>query len=560
MFLRTQIPGAFPEKNPVSPFSKFQIKIQLLFKLNLYFIIFLGSNLFAQTPALEWTSSYYNPFSFSNSMSKDALGNIFICGYHLPNNRSNYLTIKFNTNGVYNWASFYQGLDTFTLGTVDIAKKNIADGIGNVYVGGTSLNNSNYDDVVLIKYNNQGDSIWTARYNGNKNGLDQFADMVMDKYKNVYVTALSAQQNTGIDFLTLKFDSSGTLLWSATYNNIFDSSDEPQAITLDSFQNVYITGYGLGPNFRNEYITVKYNSAGVFQWASKHNAGRGARALKIGTDGENNIYVTGMVDSAEINFHTKYRTIKYDPDGNELWYRDFNSMIYIMNIPFNMVIDGLNSPIIIGTSIVKYSSNGKFVWADTVRRGYWGSLDEKNNLYIAGVRADTGLHWYMQTIKYLPNGSKQWVLDFGGVPNENYSPSDIIYENNSIYISANYEYNGQNGLDSVVLVKYSIPVGINTQNNQIPEKFELFQNYPNPFNPTTKIMFSIPVNIKYTKSKIELNIYDITGKLVQNLFKGEIQAGGYEIEFNAAGYSSGVYFYTLNTGSYTITKKMILIK
>lgn len=198
--------------------------------------------------------------------------------------------------------------------------------------------------------------------------------------------------------------------------------------------------------------------------------------------------------------------------------------------------------------------------ADTVRKGYWGSLDEKNNLYIAGVRADTGLHWYMQTIKYLPDGTRQWVLDFGGVPNENYSPSDIIYDNNSIYICANYEYNGQGGLDSVVLFKYSIPVGISNYNNQIPQKFQLFQNYPNPFNPVTKIRFSIPGNFETKKESIEINIYDLTGKLVQCIFKGEIQSGHYEIEWNASQHASGVYFYSLKTNGYAETKKMILIK
>jgi len=231
-----------------------------------------------------------------------------------------------------------------------------------------------------------------------------------------------------------------------------------------------------------------------------------------------------------------------------------------MNIPFNLVIDALNSPLVIGTSIVKYNSNGTFVWADTIRRGDWGTLDEKNNLYITGVRADTGLHWYMQTIKYLPDGTKQWILDFGGVPNENYVPSDIIYENNTIYISANYYNNGQNGLDSVVLVKYSIPVGIINHNNQIPEKFELYQNYPNPFNPSTKIKFNIPENIRNTKNKIELNIYDISGKLIQNLVKGEFQPGEYEIEWNASGYSTGVYFYAIISERIIETKKMIYLK
>ena len=559
MFLKTQIPGAHVKFKPNSPaiifFKKYLVNI-----FTAILIIFSISNspiTTAQVPALEWTSSFFKPYSFSNSMSKDLLGNIFICGYHLPNNRSKYLTIKFNSSGVFNWARFYQGLDTFTLGTVDIAKKNIADGLGNVYVGGTSQNNSNYDDIVILKYSSQGDSIWSVRYNGTKNGNDQFADMVMDKYKNIYVTGMSAQLSTGFDFLTIKYDSSGNLLWSAAYNDIFNSTDEPQSIAIDSMQNVYVTGYGLGPNFRHEYITVKYNAAGVEQWVAKHDAGTGARALKIGGDRENNIYVAGMIDSLGTPNHTKYRTIKYDQNGNMLWYNDFNSMIYYMNIPFKILIDSLNSPIVVGTSLTKYSSSGNFLWADTVRRGDWGTLDEKNNIYIAGVRADTGLHWYMQTIKYLPDGTKQWILNYGGVPNENYEPSEIIYDNNNIYISANYEYNGQNGLDSVVLLKYSVPVGIINHNNKTPEKFELLQNYPNPFNPTTKIKFSIPA---ISKNNIEINIYDVSGKLVQNLFKGEIHSGEYEIEWDASGFASGIYFYSLITENYKESRKMIYIK
>lgn len=554
MFSKTQIPGAFSGSFCIiSPSKNYK---HFLFKTCALILLLMLADHFSytQTPTLEWTSSYYNPQSFSYSMSKDAIGNIFICGYQRPFSFYKYLTLKFNNSGDFNWAKLYHTGDSTTWG---IAKKCIADGIGNVFVGGTySFSN---DDIFIIKYNNQGDSIWAVRYNGSKNGLDQFADMVMDKFKNVYVTGLSAQLNTGIDFLTLKYDSTGALLWSATYNDIFGSTDEPQAIAIDSFQNVYVTGYGLGPNFRNEFITVKYNSAGVEQWAVKHDAGTGSRAYKIGVDRQNNIYVTGMVDSLGTPNHTKYRTLKYDQNGNMLWYKDFNSMIYFMNIPFNFLIDSSNSPIVVGTSIVKYNSSGLFIWADTVKRGYWGSLDEKNNLYIAGVRADTALHWYLQSIKYLPDGTKQWILDFGGVPNENYVPSDIVYDNNSIYISANYEYNGQSGLDSIVLLKYSIPVGIINNNNQIPEKFKLFQNFPNPFNPVTKIKFNIPGKLTGTES-IELNIFDISGKLVKCLINGELLPGKYEIEWNAGGFASGVYFYRLKTSNYSETKKMMLIK
>ncbi len=95
--------------------------------------------------------------------------------------------------------------------------------------------------------------------------------------------------------------------------------------------------------------------------------------------------------------------------------------------------------------------------------------------------------------------------------------------------------------------------------NEIPKEFKLFQNYPNPFNPNTKIKFQLT-----KRSYAEITIYDITGRRIQKLLNDELNAGEYEIDFNASGLSSGTYSYklTVNNGKevFTETKKMILIK
>jgi len=88
-----------------------------------------------------------------------------------------------------------------------------------------------------------------------------------------------------------------------------------------------------------------------------------------------------------------------------------------------------------------------------------------------------------------------------------------------------------------------------------PITFELFQNYPNPFNPTTTIKYGIP-----ERTFIELIIYDILGKEVELLISEEQEAGYYEINFNAAILSSGIYLYRLQAGDFIQTKKMILLK
>jgi hypothetical protein len=89
----------------------------------------------------------------------------------------------------------------------------------------------------------------------------------------------------------------------------------------------------------------------------------------------------------------------------------------------------------------------------------------------------------------------------------------------------------------------------------IPTIFELVQNYPNPFNPTTKIKYRLPAS-----SEVTLKIYNVLGNEVITLLNDEKEAGTYEFIFNAGDYSSGVYIYSLQAGSFVETKKMVLMK
>jgi hypothetical protein len=91
--------------------------------------------------------------------------------------------------------------------------------------------------------------------------------------------------------------------------------------------------------------------------------------------------------------------------------------------------------------------------------------------------------------------------------------------------------------------------------NNIPTEYALLQNYPNPFNPSTKLTYQIG-----EAGFVNLRVYDVLGNEVVTLVNKEMQAGSYEIEFDAGNLPSGIYYYTLIVGSYELTKKMILIK
>jgi hypothetical protein len=87
-----------------------------------------------------------------------------------------------------------------------------------------------------------------------------------------------------------------------------------------------------------------------------------------------------------------------------------------------------------------------------------------------------------------------------------------------------------------------------------PDKFGLIENYPNPFNPTTTIRFSLE-----THGDVSLQIYDITGRLVETVVNGTIR-GEHEVVWDASGYPSGVYLIRLSHGDRTHTRKMLLLK
>jgi hypothetical protein len=109
--------------------------------------------------------------------------------------------------------------------------------------------------------------------------------------------------------------------------------------------------------------------------------------------------------------------------------------------------------------------------------------------------------------------------------------------------------------DDLKLIHYElVPVNVNDIAGII-DNYTLEQNYPNPFNPSTKIVFQIP-----EPGNVSLKIYDMLGNEVVSLLNEEKQPGKYEIEFNASHLSSGIYFYTLRSGTFINTKKMILIK
>jgi photosystem II stability/assembly factor-like uncharacterized protein len=110
-------------------------------------------------------------------------------------------------------------------------------------------------------------------------------------------------------------------------------------------------------------------------------------------------------------------------------------------------------------------------------------------------------------------------------------------------------------LDSICVRGTDSLTGINLYSSGIPRQYQLSQNYPNPFNPSTVISYALP-----KAGYVQIKIYDLLGREVKTLVNEFKTAGYYKAEFNASNLASGVYFYKIESGTFSDTKKMLLIK
>ncbi len=149
-----------------------------------------------------------------------------------------------------------------------------------------------------------------------------------------------------------------------------------------------------------------------------------------------------------------------------------------------------------------------------------------------------------------------WLWKFGdGLTSTSQNPTHVYTSGDSFTVSLFVR--NSSGSNTMVKTNYIIvdhPTSIDDM-AWIPEKFDLLPNYPNPFNPQTTIRFAVP-----QKSFVNITIFDINGKLVQNLFSGTKNPGNYAITWNAAGFSSGMYFIKMDTDAYSSVRKCILVK
>jgi PKD repeat protein len=187
---------------------------------------------------------------------------------------------------------------------------------------------------------------------------------------------------------------------------------------------------------------------------------------------------------------------------------------------------------------------------------------------VADFRASKNLVAVNEAISFFDQSSfapTAWSWQFPGANtpvSTQQNPVNISYPATGIYqvtLIASNSF-GTDTLVKTCYINVDNAIGITHNEGGVPASFELFQNYPNPFNPVTNIKFEIPVSVEATRRVVSLKVYNSLGKEISVLVNKEMDPGRYEVSWNAADYPSGVYFYTLATGDFKETKKMLMIK
>jgi hypothetical protein len=201
----------------------------------------------------------------------------------------------------------------------------------------------------------------------------------VDGSGNVYVTGRS--EGTSYDYATIKYDSAGNELWEKRYNGPGNGIDWAFAIAVDGSGNVYVTGGSGGSGTSDDYATIKYDPDGNELWVTRYNspANFGDYARAIAVDGSENVYVTG--GSGGSGTSQDYATIKYDSAGNELWVRRYNSPGNSDDEAYAIAVDGSGNVYVTGDSrgsetfydyaTIKYDLAGNELWVRRYNRlGY----------------------------------------------------------------------------------------------------------------------------------------------------------------------------------------------
>ncbi len=269
---------------------------------------------------IQWQQTFDGTghnYDVPTAITTDNNGNVYVTGASLSaTTLTDYVTLQLNaSNGQINWVKTYNFANLYEVPVSIAVNTN-----GNIYVTGASASALNNWDIATAEYDPSGTLINVNRNVSTANGFDKPAEMKRDANGNIYIVGRAVGTNNSLDIKLIKLNSSLALQWIKTFDAA-GLNDEANSLDIDNQGNIIIAGYVRNPTTGTDFIVIKYDTNGNLLWQKQQSySGGDDHASKVIVDASGNIYVSGVKIIAN---ERSIETVSLDPSGNKRWEKEF---------------------------------------------------------------------------------------------------------------------------------------------------------------------------------------------------------------------------------------------
>jgi hypothetical protein len=439
---------------------------------------------------------------------------------------------------------------------------------GYAIVGGTNSYDPSSWYVYLVRTDDLGDTLWSRVYGGNGQEIGESiietsdGDLVMTGQ-----TTSFPEDESNVYFI--KTDSSG--IRSQEKSLSVGYIDQPLNIKQSSEGGFIIVGYTVleYEDYHQDVMILKTDDEGYFEWARTYGGPGDDQASCVCEVPGDGYYVIGTTKESSFQ-PTDVWLLKTDYGGDTVFTRTYggyagDSGAWIENTADGgFVITGSTNPEGGGgweVYLVKTDADGVLEWDESYGGWEWDTglyvqQTMDGNYFIAGYTLSFGrgdVDYYF--LKVDMNGSLIWSTPFGGISTD--LGISGLQSSDGGYVMIGYTGSYGHGLMDLMLVKLE-PEQVYIDDGDYksrPAGFSLDPNTPNPFNASTIISYALS-----EAALVKIDIFDMLGHRVETLLRKELAPGYHEAIWDAGDRPSGVYFYRLEAGQHTETRKMMLLK
>jgi hypothetical protein len=459
-------------------------------------------------------------------------------------------------------------------------QQTVPDG-GYIIVGHTYSFGAGMIDIYLIKTDSLGDTLWSKTYGGTDD--DWGSSVQQNSDGGFIIVGNTGSFGAGLrDVYLIRTNSSGDTLWTKTYGD--SDIDNGRSVKQTQDGGFIISGftYSFGADWYDVYL-FRTNSFGDTLWTKTYGGIAQDNGWSVQETSDGGFVIAGYTYSFGTGGSDVY-LIRTNSTGDTLWTKTYGGIGRDYGRSVQQTQDG--GFIISGNTysygagysdvyLIRTNSTGDTLWTKTYGDTNWDygySVQETSDggFIIAGETSSYGAGSYdLYLIRTDSTGNALWTKTYGGTDWDNGYSVQQTSDGGFIIVGTTLSFGAGSG--DIYLIKTdslgNVFVGIEEEPDSggfRNAEFGLLQNQPNPFNKLTAISYQIPLT-PFNKGgqrgiPVRLAIYDITGRLVETLVEKPHKPGVYQVQWDGKDQSSGIYFYRLQSGNYTDTKKLILLK